>query len=73
MSLNMLYPLLSTGSTQEEGKSSKHDNFFFFLLGHIVKGQDKSLIKNLFSYFSTKTYVVGSQKRMVLLSTQNKC
>ena len=32
---------------------------------------------NLFSYFSTKTYVVGTQKNrldeMVLLSTQNTC
>ena len=31
--------------------------------------------KNIFSYFSTKTYVVGTQKNllneMVLLSTQN--
>ena len=33
--------------------------------------------KNLFSYFSTKTYVVGTQKNRlnetVLLSTQNIC
>ena len=33
------------------------------------------MIKNHFSYFSTKTYVVGSQKNrlneMILLSTQN--
>ena len=37
----------------------------------------KSVIKNLFSYFSTKTYVVGTQKNclneMVLLSIQNIC
>ena len=33
--------------------------------------------ENNFSYFSTKTYVVGAQKNclneMVLLSTQNTC
>ena len=31
--------------------------------------------KNLFSYYSTKTYVIGTQKinEMVLLSTQNIC
>ena len=39
---------------------------------------DKSvLIKKIFSYFSTKTYVVGTQKdcliETVLLSTQNTC
>ena len=41
---------------------------------------DKSVyLKIIFSYFSTKTYVVGTQKNrlteiyMVLLSTQNTC
>ena len=42
-----------------------------------VKPPDKRVIKNYFSYFSTKTYVVGTQKNRlnetVLLSTQNKC
>ena len=37
----------------------------------------RSVIKNEFTYFSTKTYVVGAQKKRlnetVLLSTQNKC
>ena len=41
-------------------------HFFFFFFS-----------KNLFSYFSTKTYVVGTQKnrliKTVLLSTQNIC
>ena len=38
---------------------------------------DFTVIKKQFSYFSTKTYVVGTQKNrlneMVLLSTQNIC
>ena len=37
----------------------------------------KGVTKNELSYFSFKTYVVGSQKNrlneVVLLSTQNKC
>ena len=37
----------------------------------------RSLTENYFSYFSTKTYVVGTQKNRlnetVLMSTQNKC
>ena len=40
-------------------------------------GLKECVIKYLFSYFSTKTYVVGAQKNClnetVLLSTQNKC
>ena len=38
---------------------------------------DKSVPENYFSYFSTKTYIVGTQKNRldetVLLSTQNTC
>ena len=38
--------------------------------------QIKCVIKNIFSYFSSKTYVVGTHKNRldetVLLSTQNK-
>ena len=55
----------------------KFENFllkshlFFFISRPLVK----SAYKILFSYFSTKTYVVGTQKNhlneMVLLSTQN--
>ena len=37
----------------------------------------RTLVKSAFSYFSTKTYVVGTQKNRlnetVLLSTQNIC
>ena len=37
----------------------------------------ESIIEDHFSYFSIKTYVVGTQKNhlneMVLLSTENKC
>ena len=40
---------------------------------HVIRPQDKTV----FSYFSTKTYVVGAQKNrldeVVLLCTQNKC
>ena len=47
------------------GKENIH-NFEYF-----------KIIKNQFSYFSTKTYVVGTQKNRlneaVLLGTQNKC
>ena len=39
--------------------------------------QIKSVIANYFSYFSTKTYVVGTQKNRlnetVILSTDNTC
>ena len=39
--------------------------------------KQECVTKNLFSYFSTKTYVVGIQKnclnKTVLLSTQNIC
>ena len=39
--------------------------------------QDKCVTENYFSYFSTKTYVVGTQKNCLnetaLLSTQNMC
>ena len=39
--------------------------------------QIRELNRNYFSYFSTKTYVVGTQKNhlneMVLLSTRNIC
>ena len=43
-----------------------------------IKPPDKSAyLENYFSYFSTQTYVVGTQKKhlneMVLLSTQNTC
>ena len=38
---------------------------------------DKSVTENYCSYFSTKTYVVGTEKKRlddtVLLSTQNTC
>ena len=33
----------------------------------------KNVYQKLFSYFSTKTYVVGYQKKTSLLSTQNIC
>ena len=46
---------------------------YTYMIGHLVK----SAFQNFFSYFSTKTYVVGTQKislnETVLLSTQNKC
>ena len=44
-----------------------------------MRPPDKSayIFENQFSYFSTKTYVVGTQKNRlnetVLLSTQNAC
>ena len=86
-----LFVLLSTGSTQEDRKSSRHGWKF---VDWDVKPQNKQngpclLIitstwpgsqirvcnEKLFSYFSTKTYVVVTQKNrlteMVLLSTQN--
>ena len=41
------------------------------------RAPDKSVLENYFLYFSSKTYVVGSQKNrlneMVLLGTQNTC
>ena len=51
-------------------------------VGKPVFGADRTLVKSAyrkkyFSYFSTKTYVVGTQKNRlnetVLLSTQNIC
>ena len=44
---------------------------------HFSRTPDKNAYWNFFSYFSTKTYVVGTQKNhlneTVLLSTQNIC
>ena len=44
---------------------------------YIVRPPDECVTENYFSYFSTKTYVVGTQKnglnKTVLLSTQNIC
>ena len=45
---------------------------------YVKYGTDKSVVKNYFFFnFSTKTYVVGTQKNRligtVLLSAQNKC
>ena len=47
-------------------------------LGKDIKMQGlSSIIENDFSYFLTKTYVLGTQKNLlnetVLLSTQNTC
>ena len=45
--------------------------------GNYLPPEKKSIPENYFSYFSTKTYVVGTQKNRlnetVLLSTQNIC
>ena len=54
---------------------------YFFNFYHWPLGYSRPLVKNsypiFFSYFSTKTYVVGTQKNRlnetVLLSTQNIC
>ena len=43
----------------------------------VVRPSYKSVLKNYFPYFSSKTYVVGTQKNRlneaVLLSTQHTC
>ena len=59
-----------------EQKEKSLRNLRTFII--IYRPPDKSVqLKNYFSYFSTKTYVVGTQKNRlnetVLLSTQNIC
>ena len=68
------YPLLSTGVQPRKS----HPNMTEKLLTgikRINRTSVKSVTKIYFSYFSTKTYVVGTQKNRlnetVLLSTQN--
>ena len=43
----------------------------------VPSGLERRVNKNYFVHFSTKTYVVGTQKKhlseMVVLSTRNKC
>ena len=45
------------------------------LSGELINTHLLSVLQNYFSYFSTKTYVMGTQKNhlneMVLLSTEN--
>ena len=57
-----------------------YGDFHVLLIGHGHLSKDNSynpLDKTAYSYFSTKTYVVGTQKNRlsetVLLSNQNKC
>ena len=54
--------------------------FYFFYHSTYLQSSmhlDKTAIKNQFSYFSTKTYILDNQKNhlneTVLLSTQNTC
>ena len=55
----------------------KHDMFQNYMKLTDFMPPDSEAIKNLFSYSSTKTHVVGTQKNRlietVLLSTQNTC
>ena len=55
--------------------SKMHFNAFCSKDRHSINILRPLVPKNVFSYFSTKTYVVGTQKNrlieMVLLSTQN--
>ena len=44
-------------------------DFFHFKIRTLVK----SVYQNFLCYFSTKTYVVGTQCLKVILSTQNIC
>ena len=59
--------------------SSYSQNFIYFFKKKVVKNfiRLKCVTENHFSYFSTKTYVVGTQKNLlnekVLLSTHNIC
>ena len=66
-----IYPLLGTGSTQEP----RPDMTEKMLTGR--PPDKRAYLKIIFFYFSTKTYVVGTQKNLlnetVLLCTQNTC
>ena len=54
-----------------------HKNFTFDAFALSLASRSECVIENKFSYYSTKTYVVGTQKNLldeaVLLFTQNKC
>ena len=64
-------------SLAEAGKWGTLNEYAFFdkVRYKLTLARDKSFIVNYFSYFSTKTYVMGSQKNCLnearLLSTQN--
>ena len=64
----MLVMPLTCRSIKNPDATKKNENQAF---------SEESIPKNKFSYFSTKTYVVGTQKNRlnetVLLSTQNIC
>ena len=59
-----LYPLHNTGTAQGYMKMSQHAYKMFTWAYTDFRSPDKSayLSENCFSYFSTKTYVVGTQK-----------
>ena len=67
---------LQLGVTLLDAGCDRSSNFDISV-GPYVRPPDKSVNEYYFSYFSTKTYVVGTQKNhlaeTVLLSTQNTC
>ena len=62
---------------RKESNQTNKQNFVMLYYNVYQAPRYGCVAENYFSYFSTKTYVVGTQKNRlnetVLLSTQNKC
>ena len=77
--IKKIHPIPMHHSTyaQKIGLSRRSSLFCLSNDSRFIRPTDKSAELNSFSYFSTKTYVVGTQNNRLnetdLLSTQNKC